>query len=109
MKKFYFLLSILLSTAGAYAQCNIDPSVFAGVTGGAMYPSVAHLPHIDPDSLYDQTVQGQIPDTMNMTIGGIFTVNVTIDSVRLDSINGLPNGINWVKNPNVLPGGGDGC
>ena len=39
--------------------------------------------------------------------GGFATV--TIDSVRLDSVNGMPTGINWIKNPNVLPGGGFGC
>src|SRR5579863_4649395 len=106
MKKLYVLLLTLLPAAGAFAQCVINPSLLGGTTGGGVYPTAAHLPHIVKDSLYDQTVQGQIPDSMSLFAG---FANVTIDSVRLDTIYGLPSGINWVKNTNVLPGGGYGC
>ncbi|HWB61880.1 MAG TPA: T9SS type A sorting domain-containing protein, partial [Chitinophagales bacterium] len=101
------LLPVLMGLfAFANAQCNIDTTL---LTAPGMYPSAQHLPHIVKDSLYDQTVQGLIPDTMSMNFGGFVDVSVRVDSVRLDTINGLPNGITWVKNPGVLPGGGYGC
>lgn len=111
MKKFYFLLVAFLVTTGISAQCVIDQAILAGAQNG-VYPAAAQLPHIVKDSAYDQTVQGKIADTMSQsfTVGGIpITSSVTIDSVRLDSIVGLPAGITWVKNPNVLLGGGFGC
>ncbi len=108
MKKIYFFLIGLLFAAGANAQCVIDTAQLDTVTNSGIYPSAAHLPHIVQDSLYDQTVQGKILATESMTIMG-FTVSLTIDSVRMDSISGLPTGINWIKNPNVLYGGGLGC
>jgi hypothetical protein len=107
MKNFYVILMALLVGTGTYAQCIIDTANLS--PAGGVYPSATHLPHIVRDSTYDQTVQGRIPDTMSFNIAGFINVSVTVDSVRLDSINGLPNGITWVRNPNVLPGGGFGC
>ena len=108
MKKIYSVLVALLLTTGAFAQCLIDTTQLP-LTGGGIFPSAAHLHHIVKDSLYDQTVQGKIQDTMSMNFGGFVSVSIRVDSVRLDTINGLPNGIAWVKNPNVLRGGGYGC
>jgi hypothetical protein len=108
MKKFYFILIALLATAGIKAQCVIDSTLLDTVANGGVYPSAAHLPYIVQDSLYDQTVQGKILSTESMTIGG-FSISLTIDSVRMDSISGLPTGITWVRNPTVLLGGGLGC
>jgi hypothetical protein len=108
MKKFYPLLMVLFMASGSYAQCVIDTANLSNPAGG-VYPSATHLPHIVRDSTYDQTVQGRIPDTMSISIGGFINVSIQVDSVRLDSINGLPAGINWARNPNVLKGGGFGC
>lgn len=104
MRKFCFIIIALLTATGSYAQCVIDTAAFAGSAGG-FYPSSAHLPHVIQDSLYQQTVQGKIEDTISM--GGFITY--IVDSVRLDSIDGLPAGITWQKSANTLPGGGYGC
>jgi hypothetical protein len=108
MKKLYIVITALLLAVVTNAQCNIDTTQLP-LTGSGIFPSAAHLPHIVKDSLYDQTVMGKITDTMNMNFGGFVSVSIRVDSVRLDSINGLPTGINWVKNPDVLRGGGYGC
>jgi hypothetical protein len=113
MKKFSFLLVALFAAMGAFAQCITDTSVLLNSPGG-FYPDAAHLPAVVQDSAYNQTVTGKIQDTMSMTfnIPGVpipITVSITVDSVRLDSIQGLPSGINWSKSSNTLPGGGYGC
>src|SRR4051812_13982867 len=108
MKKFYLIVSVLFIACSSYAQCTIDTAHLSSPAGG-VYPDASHLPHIVRDSTYDQTVQGRIPDTMSFSFGGFINVSIQVDSVRLDSIGGLPNGITWVRNPNVLPGGGFGC
>lgn len=108
MKKLYFLILATFAVAGLSAQCTINTALLDTVSGNGMYPDAAHLPAIVVDSAYDQTVQGKIETSQSMTIDG-FTGTITVDSVRLDSLNGLPTGITWIKNPNVLPGGGYGC
>jgi Secretion system C-terminal sorting domain/SprB repeat len=108
MKKIYFLLIGLILVSGLKAQCVIDSTILDTVTNSGIYPSAAHLPHIVQDSLYDQTVQGKILASQSVTFSG-FNVTLTIDSVRMDSISGLPTGITWVRNPTVLKGGGLGC
>ncbi|MFN8298839.1 MAG: T9SS type A sorting domain-containing protein [Chitinophagales bacterium] len=106
MKKFYFSLLALLATAGfASAQCTIDPQ--AQTTPGAS-PAADQLPCLVQNVAYDQTIQGKVQTDGTVSIAG-FSVLVTVDSVRMDSISGLPIGINWSKNPDVLPGGGNGC
>ena len=104
MKKLYIFLILLLATSAIFAQCNIDTTFLSGTPQG-MYPTANHLPHIVKDSLYDQTVQGKIETAMTFGTFG----SATIDSVRLDSLVGLPAGITWLKSPNVLLGGGYGC
>ena len=108
MKKLYTFLIALVTVAGVSAQCVIDPSLLPA-SGPGIYPSAQHLPHIVKDSLYDQTVQGRIQDQISQTFGGIVNVTIRVDSVRLDSILGLPAGITWVGNPTVLYGGQTGC
>ncbi len=108
MKKLYTFLIALIAVVGINAQCVIDATLLPP-TGPGIFPSAQHLPHIVKDSLYDQTVQGRIQDTMSQNFGGFVNVDIRVDSVRLDSIGGLPVGITWVKNPNVLRGGQTGC
>jgi hypothetical protein len=107
MKKLYTFLIALIAVSAVNAQCTIDTTQLA--PGPGIYPSAPHLHHIVRDSLYDQTVIGRIQDTMSMNFGGFIEVSIRVDSVRLDSIGGLPVGISWVKNPDVLFGGHTGC
>ena len=115
MKKFSFLFIALFFAVGTYAQCVVDHSLAVlDSTVGGFYPAPNHLPHIIRDSAYSQTVQGKIETgfSQSFTIPGVgfpITVVVTVDSVRLDSVRGLPSGITWSKSSNVLPGGGLGC
>ena len=96
------------------AQCVIDNSLAVlDSTVGGYYPAPNHLPHIVRDSAYSQTVQGKIETgfSQNVTVPvlGALNVTVTVDSVRLDSILGLPAGITWTKSSNTVAGGGLGC
>jgi hypothetical protein len=106
MRKIYLFVVAVIAVTSIYAQCNIDTT---RLTAPGFYPTANHLPHIVKDSLYDQTVQGLIQGTIDTVVGGVVSVHMEVDSVRLDSIAGLPNGITWVKNPNVLLGGHYGC
>ena len=111
MKKFSFLLIALFFAIGSYAQCAIDTAAVDTLTAG-FYPNAAHLPHIVRDSAYSQSESGKIQSSMSFayTYQGIpLTITVRVDSVRLDSLTGLPNGIAWAKSSNTLPGGGIGC
>lgn len=111
MKKISVILIALFIASGSYAQCVIDSSLLLSSTGG-FYPDALHLPHIVQDSFYSQTVQGKIEQTMSVTytyMGFPIQISITVDSVRLDTINGLPYGINWTKSANAVVGGGYGC
>src|SRR5579863_5642884 len=114
MKKIYTLIAaMLLVTGGLFAQsCTPDNSDnTVGYT-----PPPASLPCIDSGVAYNQTIQAKIPSSYDSTIsvsalGQTFNVAITviIDSVQLDTVNGLPAGIQWAKSPNVLDGGHVGC
>lgn len=106
MKQLYALFAALALTVSLSAQCVIDST---RLTSPGIYPDFNHIPHIVKDSLYDQTVQGRIIASYDTVFAGVVSVSIRVDSVRLDSILGLPNGINWVKNPDILYGGGLGC
>lgn len=110
MKKLLVLATAALLTIGStYAQCTIDAS--AQTTPGVS-PEAADLPCIERTIAYDQTLQGKVQTDYDTTIefsGFPIAVHVEVDSVSLDSIAGLPTGITWVKNPSILPGGGNGC
>jgi len=114
MKKFSFLFIALLVAAGSYAQCVVDSNlVVLDSTTGGFYPDARHLPAIIQDSAYSQTIQGKIESSITQTFNvpgfGAVTATVTIDTVRLDSILGLPTGITWTKSSDILLGGGIGC
>jgi len=114
MQKFYFLFIALLVAAGAHAQCVPDPTLAVlDSTAGGYYPAPNHLPHIVQDSAYSQVVQGKIEtgfsQSFTVPVLGAVTATITVDSVRLDSILGLPAGITWTKSSNTVPGGGLGC
>jgi len=106
MKKIYSLLAVLLVTLSlAHSQCIIDANAqtFPGVN-----PLPEQLPCVINGAPYDQTLQGQIQQSDDISIL-IISLHVEVDSVSIDSIAGLPNGLTWSKNPDVLLGGGNGC
>jgi hypothetical protein len=106
MKKLYSLMAALMFAVGfTNAQCTINPS--AQTTPGAN-PTADNLPCVVRGTAYNQTVQGQVQAGQDTTIFGQ-QVHVQVDSVRIDSVTGLPVGIVFSKNPNVLAGGGNGC
>ncbi|HLP51126.1 MAG TPA: T9SS type A sorting domain-containing protein, partial [Chitinophagales bacterium] len=78
-------------------------------TEADIFPNATHLPHLVVDSAYDQTIQARIPLEITIDFLGFVQVDIRVDSIRLDSIEGLPSGITWVKNPDVLYGGEAGC
>lgn len=79
-------------------SCTIDPHAQpnAGIS-----PAPSQLPCIVAGENYDQTIQVQNLATFNFV--------VTVDSMVLTSVTGLPTGINWFKNPDVLYTGQNGC
>jgi hypothetical protein len=109
MKKLYSLMAALMLAVGFInAQCTINPS--AQTTPGAT-PSAATLPCVVRSVAYDEVIQAKIDTAYDTAITIIVSVQAHfhIDSMRLDSVTGLPTGITWVQNPLVLAGGGNGC
>lgn len=110
MKKLFLLL--FLASALCFqlqAQCNINTSI---LTSPGVYPSADSIPCIAPGQYYDVTLQGLIDtayDGTTIVLGQTVPVHATIDSIRFDSIVGLPSGIFWSQNPLVLKGGEHGC
>src|ERR1043165_5670659 len=106
MKILYLFIACFLFSAYVSAQCVIDST---NVPQPGVYPAAANLAHIQQGVAYDETIQGRIQSSKDTTIGGFIMVHIRVDSVRIDSITGMPNGITWSKNPNVLYGGRPGC
>ncbi|MES2620369.1 MAG: hypothetical protein V4615_05910 [Bacteroidota bacterium] len=106
MKKFYTLLIVIaLLPSLIKAQCTINSAL---QTTPGVNPTAANLPCIERNIFYDQTLQGNIGLNDSIYPFG-FPLPVRIDSVRLDSVGGLPQGITWSKSPNVLYGDSNGC
>jgi len=102
MKKLLFsALCFIALTVNGFAQCP-DGSI----TAPGFHPPAAQLPSIERGVPYNETIQVNIPGTLD-TLG--FTV--TIDSVRVDSIGGLPNGISYTCNQPgcIFNGNSGGC
>jgi hypothetical protein len=101
MKKLYTLIMALVLISGAgFAQTICTVNVSAEPTPG-ISPSPAHLPCVVVGENYNQDIQVQ-----NLTS---FQGLIPVDSMNLDSIIGLPAGLNWIKNPNSLAAGQNGC
>lgn len=101
MKKIYTLVSFLvLLTSAGFAQtiCTINPHA---QTSPGISPAPAQIPCIEVGENYNQIIQVQNYSS--------FQGLVTVDSMILDSIVGLPAGLNWIKVPNALKGGQNGC
>ncbi|MCX6198816.1 MAG: T9SS type A sorting domain-containing protein [Bacteroidetes bacterium] len=109
MKKIYSLVFALVTSIGfTNAQCTINPG--AQPTPGVS-PTAANLPCVERTVAYSQDLQVKIQDAGDTTLTIIvpIAVHIIVDSVRIDSVSGLPNGLTFSKNPNVLLGGGNGC
>lgn len=101
IKKIVFVFALfVVSSTSVFAQpCNILVSDSAGL----VWPPVDSLPCIEQGSAYSQAMQISMP--------GAFHGVVTIDSVVLTSITGLPSGITYAMNPSngVFYGNQNGC
>ena len=98
MKKVSLIfLSIFVLGMGAFAQCTINTS--NTTTGFTPNPA----PNITQGVAYSQTVQAYVPTTVQGVI--------TVDSVIITGIAGLPAGITYVINPasGVIKGGANGA
>ena len=106
MKKIYALLAtVILFTGFAKAQCTVNAS--AQTTPGVNIPA-SQLPCIHPGVAYSQTLQVKIQQSYDTTII-VEAVHIQVDSVKIDSVSGLPSGISFSHSPVVLLGGGNGC
>lgn len=109
MKKFYSLIAALMfAVSFISAQCTINPG--AQTTPG-VNPTADNLPCIQRTIFYDQTIQAQLDTAYDTTLNIIISIpaHFRVDSMRLDSVTGLPNGISWIQNPAILAGGANGC
>jgi hypothetical protein len=87
----------MLSTSAQV--CNIDSTNFAA--GKYIYPD--SLPCINQQAVYSGTVSLMIPDSLDAHLFESFlpanTYYVHLDSVRIDSVTGMPTGITAGTNP----------
>lgn len=98
MKNFFLVLwtALLLGSGAVYGQCDIDTTNqnigFSPATPAVIQPGIA----------YSQTVQVYVPATYSP---------YTVDSLHIDSITGMPNGITYVLNPvtGTVIGGSNGA
>src|SRR5579859_6940301 len=97
---FIFSLTLLISFSTASAQCNVD---YTDTVEG-FYPKT--LPCIVQGAVYGEVLQVFVPDSIPF-----LGLEVQIDSIRLDSIVGLPSGITYTPNPAsaIIHGGTNGC
>lgn len=106
MKNLFLLTALLICAGGLNAQtCIIDSSRLQ--TPG-VYPAANAIPCITAGVYYTQTLQGLIETGHDTAMFGT-QIHVDVDSIRFDSIVGLPAGIFWAQSPTVLRGGGYGC
>ena len=112
MKRLLVLVLLsLISTVKLKAQCTPDTSIN---TAGVYPDSATGLASAVVNMAYNQVIQIRVPlDTLaTIVFGGIpFTVNVAIDSIQLNSFNGLPPGLSLsCSTPNcTYPGNSNGC
>lgn len=96
-----FLAIISLYVTG-YSQCTIDTSL----TQVGLYPPADSLDCIERTVAYSGNIQFVTPPTFD-TLG--FTL--TIDTINITGITGMPGGINYTCNPSgcSIIGGQSGC
>lgn len=89
------------------APCSGLDTALIDSMGGSVYPVASDLPCIVQGVPYQQFVQGKIPASGTATI--VVPITITVDSIELDSIHGMPTGITFGRSPMRVPGGGYGC
>ncbi|HKR07170.1 MAG TPA: PKD domain-containing protein [Bacteroidia bacterium] len=104
MKKILLLMALACPPVFAAAQsCTPDLSI----TQPGMYPDIAtNLPYAYVGVPYSTSVQFKV--LTDTTISG---TPVTVTSVTLDSVAGMPAGFTWSSNPanHLFPGGSNAC
>lgn len=109
-KNLLTLFTLFLVLTNLSAQCVVDTTHFTG--SKYTYPDT--LPCVIRTANYDTTLQIKIPVQANANaINPIYPAGllVNVDSVRVDSVTGFPNGISYTMNPlsKQLKGGEYGC
>lgn len=107
MKKLFTLVALSVLSVGAYAQCTVNSSVFAGPNDYGFVPdTVQNLPWATVGVPYVTDIQFHVdPDTVT-ALGTFPFIDVTIDSIV-----GIPANFTYNMNPSsgVFPGGSYGC
>jgi len=109
MKKIYALVaSGFLFANTAFAGLGCTPDVNNTQFFNPLPPDV---PCAEQGVLYNEVLQFYIPATVDLADYGVpISYVLTVDSVVLDSITGLPNGLNWAQNGGpIFYGGTHGC
>ena len=113
MKKALLLLAFvgsILTTVSAQVVCTPDSTHFTSTH--YVYPDT--LPCIQRNQPFSGFTSLHVPDSVdghNFVAALPAGTQLHIDSVHIDSINGLPNGIHWTMNPatHTVRGGKNGC
>ncbi len=110
MKKIYtilFLISCSTSAVMAGVGCTIDST-----NTGFFSPSPDSLPCIERNIPYAQIIQILVPTSIDLQqFGSPIPFVLTVDSMVVDSVTGLPSGIGYTLNPDsqAIYGGGRAC
>lgn len=107
MNKLLLLSLLALTSLNLGAQCTPDPTQ----TEPGIYPdSATGFADACMGIYYEQLITNIVPADTNVLVFGI-PILTSIDSVVIDSLNGLPPGMSFECNPNscVFPGGETGC
>jgi hypothetical protein len=106
MKKILFVLYTVISSHVAFSQPCTPISTFPGNQG--ILPLSLGLAYLD--TAYSQIIDFKAPLDTSVTFGGS-TVNFRVDSLRIVSVEGLPNGITYQCNTSncMVNGGQIGC
>jgi len=108
MKKIYLLvLACTTLVLFSNAQCVIDST-----NTDFLSPRPDSLPCVERTVPYSQTLQIAVPTSMDLQdFGSPISFVLIVDSVVINSVNGLPTGLAYDMNPSsgVLYGGDHGC
>jgi hypothetical protein len=98
MKKLISIFLMAFGVLAVSAQCTIDQSNTQPIS-----PPLDSIPCAERGVGYGpEVVQIYIPSSLSVA---------TIDSIVIDSVGGIPNGLTWSLNPasGVIPGGSNAC
>jgi hypothetical protein len=111
VKKIYFLVVLALSAAtfiSAQPNCVIDPT-----NTSFFSPRPDSIPCIERNVAYTQVIQIHVPTSFDVGpfVGLTFPVLITVDSLHIDTLTGLPNGMAYEMKPadGRFKGGDNGC